>query len=352
MSIPTELIVVGMRFNPHYAKSKLTVGDTLTLVKEPTNAINKNAVAVHFPEEGTCCYAGNSIGYIRDADLNKLRGLDFDYNEFDKTSYYILKFKVNRICTNYLRITPIYVTAVNVNTFEGTNHCSEILLQKYAASQDFTLEKYAASPDFIHNSKLQYDNNLPKEKPKMINTNSMRDSFFREVSNVALDMQSGKLGVVSKDGISVFTKDGISVNPITEMGFKVPAFAMRVAVSDLKEGDIIIGSDDPTFFVEKTDTGYVTMSLSGVLQEVGNVTNMFFGKNSVLAVKNMFGNTGGADGGMNQGMMMAMMMGSDSDKAGDGFDMKKMIMMQMMMGNQGSADSQMNPMMLMMMMGK
>ena len=35
--------------------------------------------------------------------------------------------------------------------------------------------------------------------------------------------------------------DGVSVNPITEMGFTIPAFAMRVPIEQLAAGDIIIG---------------------------------------------------------------------------------------------------------------
>ncbi len=210
-------------------------------------------------------------------------------------------------------------------------------------------DTYACNSD-LKKSNYQTESNktTTKQESKKMNIGNMRDSFFKEVKNVALDMQSGKLGVVTKDGIITATLDGVSVNPITDMGFNIPAFAMRTPIEQLSKGDIIISSGDPVFFVEGSKVGYMTITTSGVIQETGSVSNMFFGKNTVMAVKNMFGAEGG--NGMNP-MMLMMMMGDD--KAGsDGFDFKKMMMMQMMMGNQGSDAGQMNPMMMAMMMSK
>ena len=364
----SELIVVGMRYQPHYAKSKLTVNDIVFLVKETSNKVNTKAVAVHIPLEGEVLHAGNRIGYIRNSDLCEANELAFRFNDYTKLTLVTTRFRVSRIHANYLRIEPVEGTSTikptgstgmlsnasesihPINSFYDsvikkqnesyTNPCAEVKVN----------DLYTGNISGINNSFFAHTTSNPiKESTKMINTNSMRDSFFREVSNVALDMTSGKLGVVSKDGISVYTKDGVSVNPITEMGFKVPAFAMRVPVADLVEGDIVINSGEPTFFKEHYDVGYSVVTLNGAIVEIGNVTNMFFGKNSDLAVKNMFGDTGNS--GMNP-MMMAMMMSDSDSKSGDGVDMKKMMMMQMMMGNQGNTSGQMNPMMLMMMLGK
>ena len=178
------------------------------------------------------------------------------------------------------------------------------------------------------------------KKEPVMNTNSMRDQLFREIKNVVIDIQSGKLGFVTAEGIATYNAGTVTVNPLVDFGVKVPAFAMRIAVSDLKSGDIIISGQDASFFKSKTDTGYETVTLAGEVRQVGSVSNMFFGKDTVLAVKNMFGDS------MNP-MMMALMLGQ-GEGAG-GFDMKTFALMSMM-GNSG-AGSTMDPMMLMLLMG-
>jgi hypothetical protein len=344
-----ELIVVGMRFQqPAYRDSKLTIGDELSLVLEPDNKANKNAIAVYYKDA--------KIGYIRDADLMFVNRLDFTAlgKKFKEHNYH---FRVDRICTNYLRITkcapnygysPLpesrYLTGTGTpkREYEGILSNGDPFVATMR-NQVMAPEERARVKDIL----AAYNNTEPKEEKKMINTNAMRDSFFKEVKNVAMDMQTGKLGVVTKDGIITSTDEGVSVNPITEMGFNIPAFAMRVPVTDLVKGDIIIGSGDPVFFVEGSKVGYMTVTTNGVMQETGSVANMFFGKNTVMAVKNMFG-SGDSAGGMNPMLMMAMM-GDDKDGKG-GFDFKKMMMLQMMTGQGGNAGmGGMNPMLMAMM---
>ncbi len=369
-----ELIVVGMRFNQEaYKNARITIGDTLWLVEELDNKVNNEAIAV---------YSGKyKIGFIRDADLDKVSKYDFTknyahypdsppeyfYNNIGNecikdtnlkiSRMHKYEYVVDRICTNYLRIKA----EVRKDKFNGIkNPCCEINFGTNSGSQT-NCDSVTYSRDTLTgvlknkavealnetNSKKPIGGTLPnqhKEEKKMINTTAMRDSFFKEVKNVAMDMQTGKLGVVTKDGIITATDEGVSVNPITEMGFNIPAFAMRVPIEQLVKGDIIIGSGDPVFFMEGSKVGYMTISTNGVLQETGSVANMFFGKNTVMAVKNMFG---GDSNSMNPMLMMAMM---GDDKEGSGFDFKKMMMMQMMMGQNGGSN-QMNPMMMAMMMG-
>mgnify|MGYP001559832300 CR=1 FL=1 len=368
------LIVVGMRFRPHYAKAKPTTHDMVCIIREPTNDVNPKAVAVHFKPASDGCTDDNKIGYIRDADLHLLNKLELN------TTY---PYKITRVCTSYLKLDPI-ATHKESSMFDdifAKHHsgydCSGIwnteLPYAYldgihpftddrdhsAVSRNMTLQsdEYIRDQKELHEYKLdkeaKWDKLLADERTKqtekktMINTNTMRDSFFKDVKNIALDFQSGKLGVITKDGVVVATEDGVSVNPITEMSFTIPAYAMRVAIADLKAGDIIISSGDPVFFVEGSKVGYMTMTTNGIMQEVGSVSNLFFGKNTVMAVKNMFGDS---SNGMNP-MMMAMMF-SDDNKSGDGFDFKKMMLMQMMMGGaNGDAGNMMaNPMMAMMFM--
>ncbi len=348
--LPSKLIVVGMRFQSHYAKSKPTMNETVILVREPTNKVNSDAIAVHFKHISEEVRQDNKIGYIRDVDLSLL---DKNLNN--------IPYAIIRICQNYLVLQPRYpYIRVPISSM-----LDDIYAKHHGNDIDYSINPYAER--FFTDNTEVFGNNacsevpLPyardtaqeinealkeaqtTEKKTMINTNSMRDSFFKEVKNVALDMQSGKLGVITKDGVVI--SDGVSVNPITEMSFTIPAFAMRVPIADLQAGDIIITSGDPVFFREGSKAGYLTINTSGVMQEVGAVSNLFFGKNTVMAVKNMFGDS---TSGMNP-MMMAMMF-SDKDSSGSGgFDFKKMMMMQMMMGNKDGGMGSFNPMMFMFM---
>lgn len=364
--------MVGMRYQPAYNKSKISHDDVLILIREPENQVNSDAIAVHFPKQGSILGSGTKIGYIRDADLWGMTDLDV----VDQGIY-----KVSRICTNYLKLDFVSQEAIKQPASEfydagklgqwsvPTNSCKEVYESRsqtknngatpraWLDEQYSSYFKNASSPDEYNTSMdrafklakqaaVSEQKTQPIKEKKMINTNNMRDSFFKEVKNVALDFQTGKLGITTKDGLITATDDGVSVNPIVEMGFNIPAFAMRVPVDGLTKGDIIISSGDPVFFIEGNKTGYVTMTTSGVVQETGVVSNMFFGKNTVMAVKNMFGDAGA--GGMNP-MMLMMMMGDDKGGA-EGFDFKKMMMFQMMSGQKGSEG--MNPMLMAMMFSK
>ena len=290
-------------------KAFKAVGTTMPLdlrLEPNTEAPGGRALAVYND--------GDRVGYIRNADLpgafsNMVLSCGWKYTlQSVQANYWVLKGKPPAL------------------TFTTAQNATGIIAATPTAD--------TANYTFI---------NSTKDEKKMINTNSMRDSFFREVKNVAIDIQSGKFGVLSNDGISVYTDGGVSVNPIADFGVKVPAFAMRVAVGDLKAGDIIINGAESTFFKQALkEGGYEVVTLSGEVRQVGSVTNMFFGKNTVLAVKNMFGE------GTNP-MMMAMMMGDSKE----GFDMKTFALMSMM-GNSGNKEGGMdqNMLMMMMLMGK
>lgn len=317
-----KLIVVGMRYcNEGLVKDTVKrVGNGVSVavqlkLEQNVNGIAGKALAV--------VHGNERVGYIRNADLN-----DRVFN-----TYLFYTYTIRKCQANYwiLDCTPREVA----HPSERVDSVNNASIRYNTTSVQDTV------------AKLEQVNSTKDEK-KMINTNSMRDSFFREVKNVAIDIQSGKFGVITNEGISVFdfVTGGVSVNPITDFGVKVPAFAMRVAVTDLKAGDIIVGGSEPTFFVELLEegAGYEVITMNGEHKVIGAVSNMFFGKNTVLAVKNMFGE------GMNP-MMMALMMGDD--KKGEGFDMKTFAMMSMMggaSGNTGGMDS--NMLMMMMMMNK
>ena len=333
-SYPDKLIAVGMRFRPtqdqEYLKSFIPqINDPGSIKPEVeikhefnTNGVNGQAYAV--------LIKGVHVAYIRNQDVP----------QYDAAASQTLvgcgaKYAITKYTPNYLILQRI------TSSLENTAKYAYAFTESGTSSKHATLANNTAGNLVVNGEEVatkKYVNeqlNKPKDTQMNIQS-SMRDSFFREVKNVAIDVQSGKFGVQSQDGISVYVDGGVSVNPITDFGVKVPAFAMRVAVETLEEGDIIISGQDASFFKQKTESGYEVVTLNGEVKQVGQVTNLFFGKNTVLAVKNMFGEN-------TNPMMMAMMMGDGKD-----FDMKTFAMMSMMGGKQMDQ----NMLMMMMLMNK
>lgn len=308
-----KLIMVGMRFQNHSAVSAARTYFVknkelgVRLVPEQnTSGVDGWAIAVY--------NRGSRIGYIRNKDVSHFIKEDIDYYSYSVTMLY----------ENYwvIKSEPIKAEPFNIH--------STFLTGDFNPSH---------SPVTVNTPQI----NTQKEPKMNVSTSNMRDSFFREVKNVAIDIQSGKFGVVSNEGISVYAEGGISVNPIAELGVKIPAFALRVALKDLKEGDIVINGNESSFFKGLTENGYEVVNLSGEVKQVGSVTNMFFGKNSVLAVKNMFGE------GTNP-MMMALLMGDGGFGTGDN---KKLMLAMAMSGGFGGGDAGgINPLMMMLMLDK
>lgn len=315
MSIfPDKLIAVGMRFrskqDQEYLKSFIPqINDPGSMKPEVeikhefnNNGVNGTAYGVYIK--------GVHVAYIRNQDIP----------QYDAAASQIPKGYADKYCIT--KYTPNYLILQRVST---NFNCGFIPKAKVKLNnEEVATQKY-----------VQDQLNKHSEKQMNIQSN-MRDSFFREVKNVAIDVQSGKFGVQSQEGISVYIDGGVSVNPIVDFGVKVPAFAMRVAVESLEEGDIIINGQETSFFKGKTTSGYEVVTLAGEVKQVGQVTNLFFGKNTVLAIKNMFGEN-------TNPMMMAMMMGDGKE-----FDMKTFAMMSMMGGKQLDQ----NMLMMMMFMNK
>lgn len=332
-----KLIVVGMRYmkgeNIRTVSAEFKALGSLPVqlkIEDNSEGLNGKALAV---------WSGDrKLGYIRNKDLSSIM------SDFGKYNY-----KVIQMNTNYWIINS-EAKSYTTNPYT-TNPCNEIPLPDSVKTSRERAEEYAkaaaseiwatreASVLFPPNAKVTV--NTTKENKMNVSSN-MRDSFFREVKNVAIDIQSGKFGVLSNDGISVYAEGGVSVNPIAELGVKIPAFAMRVPVKDLKEGDIVINGSESSFFKGLTENGYEVVTLNGEVKQVGSVSNMFFGKNSVLAVKNMFGE------GTNP-MMMALLMGDGG--FGDG-DNKKLMLAMAMSGGFGGDAGGINPLMMMLMLGK
>lgn len=319
-----KLIAVGMRYqNVSNVKGAINAFEdndrklpVKLVLEDNPNGLNGQSVAVY--------HNGFRVAYIRNQDLERY---------FKEHPRYENTGTVYEVYTNYWAIEPN--NDLSIRGLEREIVAEEQKLAKELNEQGKYKQEYKA---------LYTDESIKKET-KMNISSSMRDSFFREIKDVAIDLQSGKMGVMSADGISVYVGGSISVNPISDFGIKIPAFAMRVAINDLREGDIIVNGKEYSFFRSANETGgYEVIGLNGEVKLIDSVNNMFFGKNSVLAIKNMFGE------GTNP-MLMAMMMSGDEGK---GFDMKTFALMSMMGGMGGDSQNPMSNQMLMMMafMGK
>lgn len=287
-----------------------------------TNGVNGQAYQV--------VIKGVHVAYIRNQDIPQ-----YEVAAAQTVAGYGAKYAIVKYTPNYLILQRL------PSSLQSTTNYAYAFTESGTSSKCATLASTTTGNLSVYGeevaTKKYVKEQFTKQSDNQMNIQSnMRDSFFREVKNVAIDVQSGKFGVQSQDGISVYVDGGVSVNPITDFGVKVPAFAMRVAVETLEEGDIIISGQDASFFKQKTESGYEVVTLNGEVKQVGQVTNLFFGKNTVLAVKNMFGEN-------TNPMMMAMMMGDGKD-----FDMKTFAMMSMMGGKQMDQ----NMLMMMMLMSK
>ena len=203
-----------------------------------------------------------------------------------------------------------------------------------------------------------------------------KENMFKEVNNVVLDLTSGLVGIKDGDNIVTLREIDGKLQPVQaafDLSYEIPAFAMRIPVDQLHEGDIFLHGKTgiPTFFTELTKDGRVGgIGTGGEKRTMHPVLNMWFGGNCVMAVKNMMnmmqgGNAGGMfgmcpggghgkghgmGGGMGGGMgMMGQMMmmnamfgdgespfdfesGGVRDKRGAGKMVSMMMMMQMFGG--------------------
>lgn len=199
-----------------------------------------------------------------------------------------------------------------------------------------------------------------------MNMNKLTQNMFRRADGVMWDMMTGKIGIVTDEGIATLEGVGddavVNINMIDEFGIAIPAYAQSTQQADVKVGDIIItGKDKIAWVIECKDNGtgglkYKTMKPSG---DTGSWTppkkTMLGFDTGVMVLRPLINMvSGGATGlqGMQQ-MMMMMSMFSDDGEIGTGMMDKLMPMMLMggnMFGGATDASGQQNPMQQMMMM--
>ena len=202
--------------------------------------------------------------------------------------------------------------------------------------------------------------------------NNITDRFFRKVDNMVWDLTTGKLGIVTDEGIATLelgtvAEDGtadnpnVNINALTDFGFALPAYALGVPVADINVGDVIYNAG------KRKILGWVTAKKDNrfeLLKEDGTsgrwsppavkVLGFDTGVMVVRSLFNMLGGTGGIDnlnGNVMQLVMMSQMFGDglDDDKLGN--ILPFLLMGQLKIGGfdatTGGGMSQMLPMLMM-----
>ena len=201
--------------------------------------------------------------------------------------------------------------------------------------------------------------------------NKMMNRYFRKVNGVVWDMMTGKIGVVSNEGITTISGEGddaqIEINLMEQFGMPVPAFAQNTPVAAVAVGDLIYGdnkvkgwvtevlkkeTDDKTTFKFKIMTPSGTSTTwtpprvsmlgfdSGVMVLRSLMNMLPNGKTSLDSMTSMLMPMMMMGGDVDMDSLMPMMLFSQLGASGTGTDanpmmgnqMIQMMMMQQMLG--------------------
>lgn len=197
------------------------------------------------------------------------------------------------------------------------------------------------------------------------NLSRLTDNMFRRADGVVWDVMSGKIGVVTEEGIATLEGTGddavVNINMLDEFGVAVPAYAQSTQQADVKVGDIIMtgaGLGKISWVIERkeSDAGvrYRTMKPSGDYGSWAPPKKTIMGFDTgVMVLRPLFSMVGGSEPGANglqgmqQSLMMMAMMGGNEASAGS-FD--KIMPFLLMGGSMGGAGGANNPMQMMLMM--
>jgi hypothetical protein len=205
-------------------------------------------------------------------------------------------------------------------------------------------------------------------KMNMPGMDKFMNRMFRKAEGVVWDLMSGKIGVMTEEGISTLEGEGddarVSVNLMDDFGVALPAFAQSTPVADVKVGDIIysgktritwviaVNTDKGNFRVMKPNGESTTWTPPKV--------SMLGFESGVMVLRSLMSMLPNGDKGLGQMqnmMLPMMMMSSMNDGDGDNDEimdkMMPMILMSQMNGGDGGGMGGMmqNMMMMKMMMG-
>ena len=153
----------------------------------------------------------------------------------------------------------------------------------------------------------------------------MMDRFFRRVDNVVWDLMSGKIGIVTDDGIACLEGTGddaeVEINLMEQFGVALPAFAQKTAISEVKVGDLIIKGKNMLGWITKVPTAkrksFQVLKPDGMSGNFNppKVTMIGFGDvGGVMVLRSLINSLpGGNLGNMQNLVMPLLMMGGDMD---------------------------------------
>lgn len=157
---------------------------------------------------------------------------------------------------------------------------------------------------------------------EMFNPSKLMERMFKRADNVVWDLQTGNLGVKTKDGeIATFdSKTGtVTINLLAFFSMPIPAYAQNTPIEQVKEGDLVItGNDRPGWVTEIKDKSLVLMRTDGSSGRVTPPKVSLGGamdQSGVMVVRSLLnmlpgGNTGLA--GLQSSLLPMMMLGGDN----------------------------------------
>lgn len=194
----------------------------------------------------------------------------------------------------------------------------------------------------------------------------MMSRMFRKVDEAVWDLQTGKIGIQTADGIVTLETsqpvDGadveysISINIMDDFGMPIPAFAQNTPTDSIKPGDLIFSTSKVLgYVIKKTGNSFRVLKLDGQQTTWTPPKVSMIGLSDaggVLVLRSLFNTIPGGESGLAglQGMLMPMML-----MGGDNLDLDNMLPMLLMsqngmMGGAGGMGNMMQTMMLMNMM--
>jgi hypothetical protein len=209
---------------------------------------------------------------------------------------------------------------------------------------------------------------LAQKETKMFNQDfsaKFMERMFKKVENVRWDLMTGKLGVLTNDGITTVDGEGDSAVPTTNMfdqfSMPIPAFAQSTPPEAVKVGNIIISGkgERPAWIIERKEVGdgdqkvikFTMMRADGTRTHWSPPKVKMLGMDAggVMVVKPLMDVTAGGTGmGQLQGILQPMLMMQAIGGGQGQLDLERLVPMMLMMqttSQDGSALTQFGSMM-------
>lgn len=186
----------------------------------------------------------------------------------------------------------------------------------------------------------------------------MIDRFFRRVDDCLWDLMTGKIGVKTSSGdIAMLDGEGdeaqIVVNPFSEFGVPLPAFAQNTPIDQIKNGDLIYSAKKVMGWVVKVpEAGGKSFRLlrpDGTRGEwrPPKVQSLGLDVSGAMVLRSLINMVPGGDlNGLQGSLLPLMMMGGDNFS-----DMENMLPLILMSQNGLGSNNMLQTMMLMKMLG-